>query len=214
MYKILIIIAFAIFITGCKSDSKFEIENKESSNSSGNGVLLNNSNNMQAQNAIRQIPPISEELKQNFLEAVNNARAETQDCGEKGVFEPAPPITWNNNLYKAAYEHTRDMAIHGSVEHIGTHTSSDWTAVDLKLSRGSYFYERIENNGYKEYDFVKENVAGGTYFYEAQDVVEAWLKSDTHCETLMNKDLKEMGMSHIKENTKYTNYWSLEMGAK
>ncbi len=194
--------------TGSSSNINFNDYGNSSSESN------KNSSNMQAQNAVRQIPEISEEQKQAYLDAVNSARADTQDCGSEGVFEPAPPLTWSDELYKAAYEHTRDMALNGVVEHEGTNTSSDWTSVDLNLGRGSHFYERIDNNGYDNYKLVEENVAGGTYFDEAQDVVNAWLKSDGHCANLMNKDVTEIGMAHVKENTKYTHYWSQEFGAK
>ncbi len=214
MYRVLFFIIFSIFITACGSSSTTKFEYNEYKTAEQNSDDVENSPGVEAQNAIRQIPQISEEQKQEFLDAVNSARADTQDCGSEGVFPPAPALTWSDELYKAAYEHTRDMALHGVIEHEGSNTNSDWTAQDLKLGRGSHFYERIEHNGYTNYKIVEENVAGGTYFNSASDVVEAWLKSDGHCANLMNKDVTQIGMAHVKKSTKYTNYWSQEFGAK
>jgi uncharacterized protein YkwD len=210
MYKILLVATIAVFITGCSGEEA----KKYAINNGNEQTKTSNSPNMQAQSAIHQIPTISQSQKQKFLDAVNSARADTQDCGSEGIFAPAPALKWSDELYKAAYEHSRDMALHGIVEHYGTNTNSDWTAKDLKLGHGSHFYERVEHNGYKNYKLVEENVAGGTNLDDAYEVVDAWLKSDGHCANLMNKDITDIGMALVKENTKYTHYWTQEFGAK
>jgi len=213
MYKYFFAFLFTLYIIGCgSSSSKGKKVSESTQNNQGSSVQP--SPNMQAHSVIHKIPAISQSQKEEFINAVNSARADTQDCGKKGIFGPAPALSWSDELYKSAYEHSRDMAINGVVEHQGTNKNSDWTAKDLKLGRGSYFYERAEHNGYIEYKVVEENVAGGTYFNTAQDVVEAWLESDGHCASLMNKEVKEFGMAHVKENTKYTHYWSQEFGAR
>ena len=211
MYKTLLTVTITILIIGCEGgETKSKVENYNS----GDQVDTSNGSNMQAQSAIHQIPEISESQKREFLDAVNSARADTQDCGNEGVFQPAPPLEWSDELYRSAYEHSRDMALNGIVEHYGTNTESDWTAKDLNLGHGSHFYERDEYNGYTNYKLVSENVAGGTNLDNAYDVVAAWLKSDGHCANLMNKDIKDIGMALVKENTKYTHYWTQEFGAK
>ncbi len=206
-----IILSFTACGGGSTSDAYKYANDLQTQNSS---TSSQNSNNMQAQSVVVDIPQISESEKTEFLDAINSARAETQDCGVYGVFPPVKPLTWSDSLYKAAYEHTRDMAVNGVVEHDGTNSSSDTTAKSLNLGRGSYFYERAKYNGYTDYQLVEENVAGGTYFNSAQDAVDAWLDSDGHCANLMNKDIKDVGMAHVKEGTKYTNYWSQEFGVK
>jgi len=209
MFKVLLVASIAISIIGCGGESDKSVD-------SSNDVQTNTSSdsNMQAQSVIHQIPAISQSQKEEFLDAVNSARADTQDCGDEGIFAPAPPLSWSDELYRSAYEHSRDMALNGVVEHYGTNTESDWTAKDLNLGHGSRFYERDEYNGYTNYRLVEENVAGGTNLDNAYDVVDAWLKSDGHCANLMNKDIKDMGMALVKEDTKYTHYWSQEFGAK
>jgi len=210
MYKILLIAVITIFISSCGEEKSRKYVEKNGNEQ----TKTSNNSNMQAQSAIHQIPTISQAQKQEFLDAVNSARADTQDCGNEGIFSPVPALKWSDELYKAAYEHSRDMALNGIVEHYGTNTESDWTAKDLKLGHGSHFYERVEHNGYKDYKLVEENVAGGTNLDNAYEVVGAWLKSDGHCANLMNKDITDIGMALVKKNTKYTHYWSQEFGAK
>lgn len=209
MKKLLFLSLIVVMFTGCgdtSSRGSYDNTNNTSNSSSGGHK------SMEGYNAIHKVPVISDSQKQNFLDAINAARADTQDCKEHGVFDPAPALKWNDKLYKAAYEHTQDIAIHGIVEHDGTNTASDWTAKDSKLGRGSHFYERITANGYKNYKIIEENVAGGTYLDTPEKVVDAWIKSPGHCANLMNKDVTEVGMALVKKNTKYTHYWSQEFG--
>ena len=190
-------IALVLFISSCEDKTISNYKAKETA----------------PKNVSRSIISIKDTQKERFLDAINNARADTQDCGKYGIFPPAPPIKWNDALYKAAYEHSQDMALNGIVEHDGTNSSSDWTAIEKNLGRGSHFYERIENNGYSNYIITAENIAGGTYYDTPEIVVKKWLESPGHCKNLMNKYIKEFGLARVKKETKYVNYWSLELGA-
>ena len=217
MRNSILIVTLSLILSGCGGsyiDSKIKYDNDLPKQDSNTKNTQKKSANNQAQSELDKVPQISQEEKERFLDAINSARADTQDCGEYGVFPPAPPLKWSDELYKAAYEHTQDMALNGIVEHDGTNSDTDWTAQKLKLGRGSHFYERIVNNGYYEYWIVEENVAGGTHFDNPEVVVQAWLDSPGHCKNLMNKDVKEVGMAHVKANTKYIHYWSQEFGLR
>ncbi len=160
-------------------------------------------------------PIIEDTVKQNYLDAINQARSKQQDCGREGIKKPVDPLTWNDALYKAAYEHSEDMAESNTFSHDGSGTNSDWTAQILLLTRGSTFDERIINNGYSNFRTIGENLTVGTNGDLAQKAINAWLKSDEHCKNLMNPAYKEVGMAHVeKAGTKYTHYWSQEFGAK
>ena len=163
---------------------------------------------------VKEIESIPKSRIDEYKDAINSAREQGQTCGSYGYFAPAKPLKWNNKLYNAAYEHSRDIALYGVLEHDGTNSDSDWTAYDLNLNRGSKFYERIENSGYDSYKLVAENVAAGTYMISAKDAVDAWIKSPGHCKTLMNANLKEFGLAHVKKETKYINYWTLDLGER
>ncbi len=168
-----------------------------------------NSDNLAAETPSK----VSAAQRQEFLDAINAARAETQDCGTEGIFEPAPALKWNNKLDNAAYEHSYDLAQSNTFSHTGSGTASDITALEEHLDRGSKFYERIRHHGYTSYRTVGENIAAG--YDSAQEVVDAWLESDHHCANLMNPKFTEVGMALVEDiGTEYGTYWSQEFGGK
>ena len=163
-----------------------------------------------------EAPVLSDEEKQTYLDAINDARSRQQDCGSKGVYDPAPALSWSDELYKAAYEHDRDMVETDMypLSHDGSGTEYDWTAQEQGLEY-STFEDRIENNGYLDWQTIGENIAAGTNMDSARKAVEAWLDSDGHCANLMNPNYTEVGMAHIgKSGTYYTHYWTQDFGAK
>jgi len=156
---------------------------------------------------------VSEALQQEYLDLVNAARAETQDCGSEGVFDPAPALTWNTRLDNAAYEHSYDLAQSDTFSHTGSGTASDATAQEEHLGRGSDFRERIEHNGYTQWRSIGENIAAGQR--DVDEVINAWLQSPHHCANMMNPKFKEVGMALVeKESSKYYQYWSQEFGGQ
>jgi uncharacterized protein YkwD len=161
----------------------------------------------------RVVAMVSEEDKAAFIEAINAARAETQDCGDMGVFDPAPALAWNDRLANAAYEHSYDMAQSNTFSHTGSGTQSDATAQALHPSEGSTLSERIEHQGYTQWRRVGENIAAG--YADAAEVVQGWLDSPHHCANLMNPEFTEVGMALVtQDGSDYYFYWSQEFGAK
>ncbi len=155
------------------------------------------------------IPPISEKQKKAFLDAVNNARAHQQDCGEYGMQDAVPALTWNDKLYKAAYTYNYDM-VHGNAwHHVGSNTDSDIVAKTQHLGRGSYMRDRIEYFNYNFY-YIGENIAKG--YRTLDDVIQGWLDSDGHCKNLMDPHFTELGMSLMLADDKYGKYWTQDFG--
>jgi len=154
-------------------------------------------------------------LKSDFqleiLKAINKARSESRDCHDgKGVVGPSEPLIWNTQLYLSAYEHSSDLAQSNTFSHYGSGTESDITAQELGISK-SFFYQRIENNGYVEYNILGENIAGGQKNIE--EVMKAWLNSPKHCANIMNNDFKEIGVAVvIEEGSEYGIYWTQNFG--
>jgi len=138
-------------------------------------------------------PPISAADKNAYLSAVNNARATGRTCGALGFFPAVAPLSWNDENYKTAYEHTEDMSTTGNFSHQGSNTASDWTAQVQELGKGSYPDERGFNNGMTEN--AGENIAKGTT--SASAVINAWLDSDTHCINIMDENWKKIGVSRV-----------------
>jgi uncharacterized protein YkwD len=143
-------------------------------------------------------PQINQDAINVYLSAINTARSKPQDCGVYGIMPAVAPVTWNDALYKASYEHSRDMAINGMHGHIGSATESDWTHTVLNTTAGSTVDERIAVNGYqgsRRYELA--NMVSGAIDNRSTAIehVNAYLASDAHCVGLMDAEANEAGMA-------------------
>ena len=153
----------------------------------------------------------TDDEKTIFLNVINDARSVEQDCGSKGVYVAASALTWSDELYSAAAEHSNDMALSNTFSHDGSGTDSDWTGMDI--GEASKVSDRIENNGYTNWNKIGENIAAGTDRDTAQEAVNAWLDSDGHCAILMNPEYTEVGMAMVENSqSTYTYYWTQNFG--
>ena len=173
------------------------------------------SNESTAQYVPFDAPPIDEATKQAYLNAVNAARAVGHTCGEYGYFPPAPPVQWDDALYRAAAEHNYDMASSNFFEHDGSGTASDWTAQVLDLARGSRPDERTVNNGFS--GMMGENIyaaKGDASLDTAQSAVNWWLNSPPHCSGMMDATYNVIGLAHLSSSgSDWDGYWTLELGS-
>ncbi len=149
----------------------------------------------------------------HILEVINKARSEVRDCHDgRGLVGPVAPLSWNDELYAAAYEHSSDLAQSNTFSHEGSGTSSDITG----MNHGgvpSLFNERIEANGYVDFYTVGENIAGGQESIE--EALEAWLNSPAHCTNIMNEKYKEIGVAVVSDpDSDYQIYWTQNFGSK
>lgn len=159
------------------------------------------------------IPVINEATKQAYLEAINVARGNIQSCGAYGDYDATNSVTWNNALYKAAYEHSYDLANSNTFSHTGSNTQYDITAQQQSLNQGSSFSQRMENNGYINWTTIGENISAG--YSTVQAVVDGWLASDGHCANMMNPNFTEVGLALVyKADTQYKYYWTQNFGAR
>ncbi len=147
-----------------------------------------------------------------ILVAINKARAVARDCHDGlGLVAAAPALTWNNELYASALEHSTDLATSNTFSHYGSGTASDVTGSNNGNS--SYFIDRIEANGYNNYTIIGENIAGGQESIEA--AITAWLASPAHCTNIMNPEFTEIGVAvATNANSDYGIYWTQSFGSK
>lgn len=124
-----------------------------------------------------------------LLQLVNDARKKGCNCGGS-YYAPASALTWNNQLEKAAYNHSNDMFRNKYFSHTG--------------SDGSGSGERINEAGYS-WRYYGENIAQG--YPTEQAVVNGWLSSPGHCSNIMNKNYKEMGVAKVGD------YWTQDFGS-
>lgn len=127
-----------------------------------------------------------------MLELVNSARARGEDCGDRGVFGPAPALVWNHKLAAAAQRHSDDMAN----ANLFSHTGSDGSSVADRTIGAGYDWRR-----------VGENIAAG--YSSVQAAMSAWLDSDGHCANIMRASFTEFGSARADEiNATYKIYWT------
>ena len=128
--------------------------------------------------------------RNTLLQLVNNIRQKGCNCG--GTYmPPVEPVNWNTQLAQAAANHSKDMKAKNYFSH--------------RSRSGTDPGDRIRAAGYK-WKAYGENIAHN-YFNE-QAVVDGWLKSTTHCKTIMNPYYKEMGVGRAGE------YWTQDFGSK
>jgi uncharacterized protein YkwD len=125
-----------------------------------------------------------------LLQLVNDARKKGCNCGNT-YYAPAPALIWNDQLEKAAYNHSNDMFRNSYFSHTG--------------SDGSGSGERINDAGYN-WIYYAENIAQG--YPTEKEVVAGWLSSPGHCSNIMSKDYKEMGVSKVGD------YWTQDFGSR
>ena len=128
-------------------------------------------------------------VEKKVIELVNSVRSKGTQCGSR-YHKRARPGKWNDPLEQAAKKHSRDLA---AKEHLG-HTAPD----------GSGPGDRIARLGYKWMTYG-ENVGEG--YLTPEEAGNAWLKSEGHCENIMNPGFKEAGVAYAK-GAKRT-YWTL-----
>ncbi|GAB3936512.1 CAP domain-containing protein [Mucilaginibacter myungsuensis] len=143
-----------------------------------------------------QDPEISgEEFKSEFLRYINGVRKVGCNCGKK-YYPPAPPITWNPLLQKAAFGHARDM---NDKRYFG-HDSRDGRSIMTRIVQAGYYFK-----GFQDFT-IGENIARGQQ--SIREVMTAWFQSEGHCKNLMNPKFKEVGV------VQYNDYWVQDFGGR
>jgi len=151
--------------------------------------------------------------KKDILDAINSARSVARDCNDGlGLVGPSQALTWSDELYDSAYEHSMDLAQSNTFSHSGSGTEYDITGMN-RGGRKSQFFERIESNGYSDFYTLGENIAGGQS--ELNQVMNDWLESPAHCTNIMNNKFKEVGVAIVtKEDSDFKIYWTQNFGGK
>ncbi len=117
------------------------------------------------------------------ISEVNDLRKTGCYCGGRWM-PPARPVSWDHELYIVSREYARYMYRNDHFSHFS--------------KNGEDLGDRLDRMGY-EWQKVGENIGHG--YMDFYDVFEAWRRSPSHCEMLMDPDVTLMGMS------KYYTYW-------
>jgi len=167
--KILIGLCLFGLVFSCKKDDQTI---KTTENSGGGDAIVYNLN------------------KTMILDLVNKARQTGCTCGTT-LMPPVATVSWNDQLAKAADNHSADM----NLKSYFSHTGSD----------GSDPGARITATGYS-WQAYGENIALG--YANEQAVMDGWLKSEGHCKNIMSANCVEMGAAREGD------YWTQDFGKK
>ncbi|MDO9454817.1 CAP domain-containing protein [Nocardioides sp.] len=131
------------------------------------------------------------------LALINEARAAGHTCGDT-VYAPAPPLTANARLGRAADDHAELMAS----QNFFSHTSLDGSSVGDRLTAAGY-----------PWTTYGENIAAGRT--DAASTVAALLASPGHCRNIMSASVTEVGLGYAYDaSSTYGHYWVQDFAAR
>jgi len=192
MKKLLPIVAVLLFV-GC-STSHHKIKTPKIGTSMQNPKSINT---------------LASNEQRFFINYINQVRAKGAVCSPATT-----PLNYNSFLEKAAFEHSKDMALNSKLTHNGSGTNSD---IARKMPGvGSNFFERILFFGYpaKTYDLVGEDI---THIKNIKDkresfkkAIEMFLSEPIHCKILMKPRFKDVGVGYYTTKDGY--YWTVDFG--
>jgi len=121
---------------------------------------------------------------QQLIELINKARA---DVGRAA-------LATNQQLMKAAQDHSLDMACNDFLRHSG--------------SDGSWTGDRLADAGYPN-TYYLEVIAIGL----PQDAMNQWKNDPTHWDAIINSRVRDIGVGYVYNKfSSYGGYWTVDMG--
>lgn len=141
--------------------------------------------------------PAWAQLELDVLAIVNQVRSQGANCGSKGAFGPAGPLTMHPALRCAARKHSVDMAVRNFFDHINPDGETPW--------------DRMGKAGYGGYSAAGENIAAGSP--DAAGTMDQWMTSDGHCANIMNPAFEHIGVGY-STGGQYGHLWTQVFGAK
>lgn len=116
-----------------------------------------------------------------MVNQINLVRTEGCYCGDE-YQKSVDPVKWNETLYQSALTHAKQMHEYDFFSHY----SRDGKDVGQRLTEHGYPWQ-----------VVGENIAEGQVNFK--QVLEDWIKSETHCKMLMDERVDEMGIARYKK---------------
>jgi uncharacterized protein YkwD len=135
----------------------------------------------------------SESVNEDFLKLVNKARSEGRKCGTQH-FAPTSPVSWNSDLEKAAYLHSKDMFENKYFSHV----SKNGVEPSTRILAQNYLFKSFAENIY----------AASGFSPTPEEIIIQWVNSPTHCANIMTPNFKDMGIGG------YQNHWTQLFGSK
>ena len=150
-------------------------------------------------------------IKEATLKAINALRTKNQICAKA-----TKPLIWNEALYKVTKEHTVDMAANSMLSHDGSGKDTDLTAKRLGLSRGSHFYERVNQKVNSKAILSGElvvSVAANSY-KSPKKVLNYWIQRPNDCKVIMDPRFSDVALSKVINTKTGRAYWTLMLAGR
>lgn len=137
--------------------------------------------------------PVSDPFAREALAAVNVARSEARNCGDKS-FPAVGPLAWDARVAYAGLLESEWMLQSNSFGHA-------WPG-------GELVWDRLTLAGY-DWSKADENIAAG--YRSLSDAMQAWIESPPHCVALMRPDVTEVAIAVVpgREGSAYLSYWTM-----
>lgn len=136
-------------------------------------------------------------LEDQILTLTNQARARGANCGGR-QYPPAPPLTMNAQLRRAAQLHSQDMIARRFFDH--------------NNPSGQTPFDRMRAQGYAG-SYMGENIAAGND--NAPATMNQWMNSPGHCTNIMNPNYRELGVGYaFGASSQYRHYWTQNFGTR
>ena len=130
---------------------------------------------------------------------LNEVRSRGTAC-HAGTTSTTAALVWNETLAAAALAQSSEMARLDRMSH--------------RDSQNRGLAERLRAQGYR-FGVAVENLGVG--YASLDDVVDAWLESEGHCENVMNAAVREFGVACVDAagtgTAEERRYWTLVLGA-
>lgn len=132
-------------------------------------------------------------ISSSVLRLANALRARGARCGSE-TFGPAPPLTLDPLLSRAAQVQADEMAKYQFLAHEGR----DGSTPSVRATRAGYAWR-----------VVGENVAAGPE--SAEEVTRGWEQSPAHCRNLMDPEFTALGIAFASnpKATGHSTWWSM-----
>ena len=190
--RIKIILSTALIVASLNAENMQQIKNTYKSATASKKILKDSNHKLT--------------ISEATLLAVNSARIKPQVCAK-----PTKQLKWNQGLYQVAKEHSIDMAVNGKLSHNGSGTKTDVTAKRLKLKRGSFFFERVNQKPYSKELLSGELVirSDTKSLKSPKDLIQYWIKKPKDCKVIMDSRFTDVALAKVISNKDNKAYWTL-----
>lgn len=138
----------------------------------------------------------SADFRARVLMHINQMRERGAECGSKGRFDAAAPLSWDEDLTGIAQTQAVAMARMGHLTHQG--------------AQGEGLAARAQAAGYS-FRRMAENIANG--WRRTDQLINDWFESESHCANLMDPRLRSVGLACVADARSWP-WWSLTLALR